>query len=159
MALRCPRSHPTKATVSAPTTDPEAPVPAPPAAGEQPAPSGLLRVTAIVALVGVVVGLIGFALLLRPVSTPVQDCGTSLVFLLTGRANTYADPADPPAGVTKAEAKANNARPCRTRVADQSLPPALVMVGGVALATGAAVVEMTSRGLAWRRRRRRRLAA
>ena len=115
-----------------------------------------MKVTAIVATIGVVVALVGLLSLLRPVSTPTQDCGTVAGFLLDGRSNVYIDPNDLPKGVTAAEAKANNAHPCRERVADQTKPGAVVLLGGLTVAVGAALVEMTARGLAWRRRRRAR---
>lgn len=139
--------------MSVPTTSAAAPAPASPTA-PKPAPRGLLRATAIVATIGVVIALLGFGLLLRPVSTPVQQCGTSLAFLLDGRVNVYADPAHPPRGLTKDEVTDNNEKPCRQRVADQSKPAGILLVSGLTVAVIAALVELTVRGVGWARRPR-----
>lgn len=134
--------------MSTPTTDPDAAM-----APTQPAPTGLLRATAIAATVGVVVALVGLGLLLRPVETPTQDCGTSLTFLLEGRVDEFVSETDPPAGISAAEAKDNNTQPCRERVADQTAPAAVLLVAGMGSAVLAAIIEMTVRGIAWWRRR------
>lgn len=118
-----------------------------------PGPPRVLRATAIVAAVGTLVALVGLALLLRPVQTPVQDCGTVAGFLLDGRTNEFVDPADPPKGVTRAEAEANNREPCRDRVADAAKPGAAIFVLGLVTATVAATLEVGVRGALWRRRR------
>ncbi|WP_426574965.1 hypothetical protein [Aquihabitans sp. McL0605] len=145
--------------MSAPTTDPASPPADEPAAApaptvSHPRPTGLLRATAVVAFVGVIAAVLGFGLLLRSVSTPTQDCGTVIGFILDGRVNVFVDPADPPKGVTAAEAKANNDRPCRERVADQAKAPAIMLVSGLGIAFVAALVEVTHRSFLWRRRRR-----
>lgn len=134
-----------------PAPPPPAAAPAPPA---RPAPHGLLRVTAVVAIIGVVVSLIGLAMMLRPVTTPVQDCGTALGFILDGRTDVYADLDDLPPGVTEAEAKANDRNPCRERVADQLRPAAVVFSSGLLVALGASAVELVARFIGWMRRRR-----
>ncbi|MCB0971190.1 MAG: hypothetical protein KDA97_06685 [Acidimicrobiales bacterium] len=126
-----------------------------PDATAHPPPPAALRATAIVATVGVVVAIAGLLLLLRPVTTPVQDCGTALGFLLDGRTNTFADPADPPDGLTEAEVTDNNERPCRVRVADTARPGAIAFVAGMALAIVALLVEAVARGSSWLRRRAR----
>jgi hypothetical protein len=114
-----------------------------------------LRATAFVATVGVVVALVGIVLLMRPVSTPTQDCGTSLAFLLEGRDNQFVSETDPPKGITVAEAKANNADPCRSRVADRTQPAAVLFGAGLLAAIVATVVEISVRGVAWWKRSRR----
>lgn len=119
----------------------------------QPPPTRLFRATAIVATVGVLVALLGLGLLLRPVRTPIQDCGTQIGFLLDGRANEYADPNNPPKGLTGEEVEAINANPCRSRVADKAKPAGVLLLVGVGSASGAALTEMGVRGLGWRRRR------
>jgi hypothetical protein len=124
-----------------------------------PRPHGLLAATAVIATVGVVVALIGLALLFRPVSTPTQDCGTSIGFLLDGRVNVFVSETDPPKGITPAEAKANNAEPCRDRVAQRTKPAAVLFGAGMVAAIGAALTEMAVRGRAWLRRRKQRRTA
>ncbi len=126
----------------------------PPLPPSQPdAPAGLFRISALVATIGVVIALVGIALMLRPVSTPVQDCGTALGFLLDGGVNEFADPTDPPEGLTAAEVSDNNTRPCRERVADTARPGLALFLAGTLGATGAAVTEVTARGWRWHRRR------
>ncbi len=122
-----------------------------PGVSSLPAPGVLVRVTAIVALVGVLVALLGIGLLLRPVTTPIQDCGTSLAFLLEGRVDETVNPDDPPPGVTRAEAEAGNARRCRERVADRAVPAGALAVGGTLVGAAAVVTELVVR---LRRRRR-----
>jgi hypothetical protein len=113
----------------------------------------LFRTTALVATIGVVVALIGIAVMARPVSTPVQDCGSALVFLLDGGVNEFADPTDPPAGLTSAEVTDNNTRPCRERVADTARPGLVAFLAGTLIATAAAITEVSARGWRWHRRR------
>ncbi|MEZ5137674.1 MAG: hypothetical protein R2711_02510 [Acidimicrobiales bacterium] len=151
-------------------TDPSPPPPPPPVADagagapapvaapvDRPGPTRLQRTTALVATVGVGVVLVGLLVLLRPVSTPTQSCGTSLGVLLDGRANEYVyDVQNPPEGITTAEAEANNARPCRERVADIARPAAVAMAVGLVAAIGALIVEVVERSFAWRRRTRHR---
>lgn len=132
------------------TTDPAV---SPPAEPSRSAPHGLVRATAAIATVGVVVALVGLALLLRPVSTPTQDCGTALGFLLDGRVNEMVSVTDPPDGITQAAAAANQARPCRTRVVDQAAPALVLFGAGLVAAVGAALVEITVRSIGWYRRR------
>lgn len=100
-----------------------------------------VRVTAAVALVGVLVAVAGLASAARPLRSPTQDCGTALTYLTQGRVDEFVDPADPPTGATRAEAEANNAHPCQERAADRALPAGIAVVGGTAVALGAAVVE------------------
>lgn len=138
------------------TTSTTDPAPAPPAAPERPAPQGLLRATALIATIGLVVALLGLGILLLPVSTPTQDCGTSLGFLLDGRVNQLVSETDPPQGITPAEAEANNARPCRERVADRAKPAGVLLVAGLVPAVLAATVEISVRCVAWWRRSRSR---
>jgi hypothetical protein len=98
------------------------------------------------------VALVGLALMARPASTPTQDCGSSLLFLLDGRSNEFVDPGDPPAGITAEEAQDNNERPCRVRVADVARPGAVALAAGLISAFVAALVEIVARAGAWRRR-------
>ena len=137
--------------MTTPTTDLAA---TPTPTDTRPAPRGLLRATAAIATVGVIVALLGVVVLLRPVTTPTQDCGTSLAFLLEGRVNELVSESDPPQGVTPAEAKANNTEPCRDRVAERTKPAAVLFGAGLIAAVGAAVVETVLRSTAWFLRRR-----
>jgi hypothetical protein len=107
----------------------------------------------VVATIGAVVALVGIVVMLRPVSTPVQDCGTALGFLLDGGVNEFADPANPPAGLTAAQVTANNTRPCRERVADTARPGLALFLAGTLTATAAAITEVSVRGWRWHRRR------
>jgi len=141
----------TSATDPATAPTPDAAEPAPAAA--RPGPSGLFQATAIIATIGVVVALIGLGLLFLPVQTPTQDCGTSIGFLLDGRVNELVSETAPPAGITPAEAKANNAQPCRSRVADRTKPAAVLFVAGMVAALGAATTEVAVRATRWFRRR------
>jgi hypothetical protein len=147
--------------VTTPTAEP-APTPSAPAparAAARPAPHGLLAATAAIATVGVVVAIIGLALVFRPVRTPTQDCGTAIGFLLDGRVNVFVSEDDPPEGITPAEARANNAEPCRDRVADRAKPAGVLFLAGLAVALIAAGVEGAVRLRAWLRARRLRRAA
>ncbi|MCU1371491.1 MAG: hypothetical protein JWO77_2685 [Ilumatobacteraceae bacterium] len=150
------------ADAPAPPPPPDAPdtsdAPGPAVAPVRPAAHGVVSATALIATLGVVVALIGLGLMLRTVSTPTQDCGTSIAFLLQGRVNVFVSVDDPPEGITKAEAEANNATPCRERVADQVKPAALLFGAGLVAAVGAAAVEMAVRGAGWLKRRRARRA-
>lgn len=120
---------------------------------EAPIPT-LLRATALTATIGVVVALLGVALLLRPVHTPAQDCGTVAGFLLEGRTDVAVDPNQPPAGTTRAEARAHNRHPCRERVADAAKPGATLVLAGTAAALVALLVETVVRNGARHRRHR-----
>jgi hypothetical protein len=148
--------------VTIPTTDAADPSPAPDApdtpvaegAPVRPRANGLLAVTPVIATIGVAVALVGLLLVLRPVSTPTQDCGTALAFLLEGRVNEFVSETDPPEGVTKAEAKANNAEPCRVRVADRTEPAAVLFGAGMVAALGATFTEIVVRLQGWLRRRK-----
>lgn len=135
-----------------PATAPPAAEPAP--ASARPGPTGIFQATAIIATIGVVVALIGLGLLFLPVQTPTQDCGTSIGFLLDGRVNELVSETDPPAGITPAEAKANNASPCRSRVADRTKPAAVLFGAGMVAALGAATTEVAIRSTRRFRRRR-----
>lgn len=150
------------ADAPAPPPAPDAPAPAgpaPDAAPARPAAHGVVAATAVIATIGVVVALIGLGLMLRTVSTPTQDCGTSLAFLLQGRVNVFVSVDDPPEGITSAEAEANNAEPCRDRVADQVKPAAVLFVAGLIAAVGAALTEVVIRSVGWLRRRKAARAA
>lgn len=116
----------------------------------------VMRATAVVAVLGAVAALVALALLARPLETPTQDCGTAVGFLLDGRVNEFADPADPPAGASRADAEANNAQPCQSRAADRAKPAGALLVAGTAVGVTAALVEATVR---LRRRRARHRAA
>lgn len=141
--------------MTAPTTEPAPPPPPDPgAAPARPRPTGVLLATAVIATIGVVVALLGIGILLLPVSTPTQDCGTSLGFLLDGRVNEFVSVDDPPAGITPAEALANNETPCRDRVADRVKPAAVLIGAGLVAALGATVAEITIRLLRRSKRRR-----
>ena len=93
---------------------------------------------------GLVVGVV-------PVKNPkVQDCGTPLAFVLTGRVDTFVDPNSPPRGMTAKQAEAANRHPCRKRVA-----PARFLSGGLllgALVIGLAGATMLVVGRSGRRR-------
>lgn len=150
--VRCPGS------IRGPVpSSPAIPTPPPTAATVPPRPRGL-RVTALVATLGVVVALIGLAQSARPLATPTQDCGTALTFLAGGRVDEFVDPADPPAGVSRAEAEANNAEPCQERAAARALPAGIAVVGGTALGLLAVGIEGLVRLRLGRARRRRWLA-
>lgn len=117
----------------------------PPLRGAVPPGAQAVRVTAVVALIGVLVALVGLGLGLRPLATPTQDCGTAATFLLRGKANEYVDPSNPPAGITSAEAEANNAEPCQERAGNRALPAGLLVVGGTAVGVIALLVEAAVR--------------
>ncbi|HEX2575068.1 MAG TPA: hypothetical protein VHK88_01880 [Aquihabitans sp.] len=121
---------------------PSPPVAAPPAA---PPGSRTVRLTAAVALVGVLVAVVALGLALRPLETPTQDCGTALTYLLDGRIDELVDPEDPPAGVTRAEAQANNREPCQERAAARALPAGAALVGGTLVAVVAVGIEFVVR--------------
>lgn len=107
----------------------------------------LARTTAIAALVGAIAVVVGVALASRPVRTPLQDCGAAAAFLLDGRTNVYADPDEPPAGLTPAEVRANNDEPCQERAANRARPAAVLVSAGVVAIGVAALVEALAR---WR---------
>ena len=93
---------------------------------------------------GLVVGVV-------PVKNPkVQDCGTPLAFVLTGRVDTFVDPNSPPHGMTAKEAEAANRRPCRKRVAPHALLSGGLLLG--ALVVGLAGATMLVVGRSGRRR-------
>ena len=117
----------------------------PPAPDDRPAPTGLLRVPALLALLGVLVAVAGLSLSLVPVRTPTQDCGTPLAFLLRGRVDVLVDPVSPPTGITPAEATANNARPCQKRSAARGLPALVLVLVGSTIGLIAAAVELVIR--------------
>lgn len=117
-----------------------APVPTP-GAGERPPGSTTVRVTALVALLGVLVavGAVGWGG--WPLRTPTQDCGTAATFLIGGRVNQFVDPSNPPDGITPAEARANNQEPCQERAGNRALPAGVVLVSGTLIALLALIVE------------------
>ena len=135
-------------------TEPQSP--APPVADDRDAPTaatpagrppraGILRGTAVVAAIGLVVALAGLGILGLPVHTPLQDCGTSITYLLDGRVDVAGDPAHPPAGATKADVLANNAKMCRPRVADRAKVAAPLLLGGLLVVIATAGVEASVR--------------
>lgn len=128
------------------------------ASGKTPTRPGsrLLTGTAVVATLGVLVALVGVVWLLRPLSSPTQDCGTAWSFLATGRSNIYVDPSNPPKGIAGPEAKANNANPCQARAGERAKPAGALVVGGTFVALIAAVVDGVVR---FRRHRRHRWSA
>ncbi|MCB0977071.1 MAG: hypothetical protein KDB02_06390 [Acidimicrobiales bacterium] len=103
-------------------------------------------------MAGIVAVLAGAWMATRTVETPVQDCGVAAVYLLDGRVDVLADPANPPEGLTAAQVKANNAEPCQERAANQARPGALLVLAGTAVGIVAALSETALR---WRWRRRR----
>lgn len=125
----------------APTSEP----PAHNGADSTPRRTGLVKVAPVVAVVGLVVALIGVGLVLRPLSTPTQDCGTALTFLLDGEPNQFVNPNNPPEGVTPEQAQANNEHPCQERAANQARPAALMVTVGTLAALIAAITESTAR--------------
>lgn len=69
---------------------------------------------------------------LVPVRNPrVQDCGTPLAFVLTGRVDGFVDPNHPPKGMTAKQAEAANARPCRKRVAPRAVHSGELLFGAL----------------------------
>lgn len=108
-----------------------------------------VTVTAWVALAGLVVAFIGIGVLLLPLRTPLQDCGTAAGFLLDGRVDEVANPDDPPAGTTKADVLDNNATRCQERAANRARPAGMAVVGGTLVGLVAVLAEA---GMRWRLR-------
>ncbi len=106
-----------------------------------------VTVTAWVALVGLVVAFVGIGIMLLPLRTPTQDCGTAAGFLLDGRVDELINPDDPPAGITKAEALDNNANRCQERAANRARPAGVAVVAGTLLGLVAVLTEV---GVRWR---------
>lgn len=127
--------------IAATTTTPIAPPAHAPSEPARPRGRRAVQITAVVATVGVLLALAGLASSARPLSTPTQDCGTALTYLTQGRVNEFVDPDDPPAGVTKAEALANEADPCQERAANRARPAGALVIGGTLLALVALIVE------------------
>lgn len=152
-----PPTAPTASTPDA-SNDPGAPEPSgpppPPAPGRASSLERTVRATSWIAAVATLVAMLGLVGLMRPVSTPTQDCGLAGAFLLDGRTNTLVDPTDPPPGVTAAEAEDNNERPCRTRVIEVARVPALAVVVGTGVGLLAGLVEVVVRLSARQRARR-----
>lgn len=136
---------------SVPATGPATDSPDPDPSAVPPPRTGLLRVAPMVAIVGILVAVIGVGLVLRPLSTPTQDCGTALTFLLDGEPNQWVDVNDPPDGVTPEQAQANNDHPCQERAANQARPAAVLVAGGTLAALLAAIAEITARNIERRR--------
>ncbi|HEY4375831.1 MAG TPA: hypothetical protein VGM93_01685 [Acidimicrobiales bacterium] len=134
-----------------PTPDPGPPA-AVPSSGW---PDGLISAMPFLALVGVLAIAAGGVLLAVPVRNPkIQECGAPVAFLLRGRVDIYADPTNPPAGLTKAQANAANQDRCGHRVAGRAVPGGLLIVSGLAVGLAAGGAEWAARGA-----RRRRLLA
>lgn len=114
------------------------------------------RVTAGVAAASVVLALIGLVVVTRTVRTPLQDCGVAAAYLLDGRVDQFANPDEPPTGLTRAEVLDNNTDPCRERAANQARPGLLLIAIGLVVGLVATFVEIMAR---WRWRRERRAAA
>jgi hypothetical protein len=108
-------------------------------------------VTVVVATLGVVVALVGLVWGTRPLATETQDCGTAFSFLLDGEVDVYVSIESPPAGITPAEAAANNARPCQERAAERALPAGGLVLAGTLTAALAAAVDLGVRGWRWYR--------
>lgn len=123
----------------------------PAAAPSPPRRRGVLRATAVVATVGVLVALVGVVVLALPVHAPLQDCGTTFTYLFDGKVDTLGDPAKPPKGHSSADVRANNAKTCHDRVVDKAKPAAVLLLGGLAVALAATATEMAAR---WRLSRR-----
>lgn len=114
-------------------------------------PDQLIGASTIAAWICLALILAGLAVGSVPVRTPiVQDCGTPLAFVLTGRVDRFLDPNNPPRGVTAKEAEAANKRPCRKRVAPRMVRSAELLLGG--LVAGLAGVVMLLVGRTVRRR-------
>lgn len=95
---------------------------------------------------------------LLPVRNPkVQDCGTPLAFVLTGRVDGFVDPNNPPKGVTPKEAENANRKPCRKRVAPRAARSAELLLGG--LVSGVTGAVMLGVGRSTRRRAAQRATA
>ena len=114
------------------------------------------RVTAGVAAASLVLALIGLVVVTRTVRTPLQDCGVAAAYLLDGRVDQFADPDEPPTGLTRTEVLDNNADPCRERAANQARPGLLLIAIGLVVGLVATFVEIMAR---WRWRRERRADA
>lgn len=112
-----------------------------------PRPPATVRVTAWVALAGLVVAALGIVVLLRPLRTPIQDCGTAAGFLLDGRVDLVANPDDPPPGTTRADVLDNNAERCQERAANRARSAIVVVVVGALIGLTAVLVEAVVR---WR---------
>lgn len=115
-----------------------------------------IRITPIIAFVGVLLVLVGLLTLTRPVRTPLQDCGAAGAFILDGRVNEFADPNAPPDGLTADQVRANNRHPCQERAANRSRPAAAAIIAGTGAIGAAALAEV---GIRWRLRVRRRDSA
>ena len=128
------------------TVEPEPPVSVADVSPAAPVPgSRAVRVTAIVALVGILVALVGLFLGTRPLATSTQDCGTPATFLLRGKQNVFVDPGNPPKGTNKAEAEANNDTPCQERAFNRALPAGILVVGGTLVALISLLAEFAVR--------------
>lgn len=107
----------------------------------RPPGSTTVRITAVLALLGVLVAVGALVVATRPLSTPTQDCGTAATFLIEGRVNQFVDPTNPPAGIMPDEARANNEEPCQERAGNRALPTGIVLVSGALVALLALIVE------------------
>ena len=112
----------------------------------------VVRVTSLVAFLGILLAVAGLVLAAQPLHTETQNCGTAGSFLLDGRVNEFVDPTQPPAGITSAEAKANNAEPCQERAANRAWPAGILVVAGTLVALLSLTGEFMVRAVAGRRR-------
>src|SRR5690625_2502205 len=117
--------------------------------------SSLLQATAIAAFLGLIPIPAGLFTLTRPVSTPLQSCGSAGAFLLEGRVDQPVNPSDPPEGVTDEQIRDHLEHPCQERAANRARPAAAAIVAGLAIITVAGLTEV---GVRWRRRVTRRRA-
>ena len=158
------RSTPAKATVvtdvSTPPMSGSSPTGSPSAADTVQGPPGrrAVKITAIIALIGVVVSILALVYASLPLRTPTQDCGTAASFLIDGRVNEFPDPNDLPTGVTIDDVDGNARNPCQERAGNRALPAGIVFLLGLVIALGAAAVEFFVRLRLARRARTRALA-
>ena len=114
--------------------------------------SRLVALATIAAWVALAAIAVGVGLSSWPVRNgDVQDCGTPLAFVLTGRQD--AAPAPGPGNTPPSAGDIERAldHPCRERVAGRMVPAALMWLGGIGLGFGALTATVIGR----RRLRRR----
>ena len=117
-----------------------------PAAPRRRWPDRVISVTPVFAAIALVLIVAGAIVLAIPVENPkVQDCGAPAVFVLTGRPDVFVDPANPPKGLTAAQARSANANRCQERVAARAVPGAILLAIGLVIGLVAAIVEWLAR--------------